>query len=142
MYFVFHSYIEIYSGEKTKLSLVPKGPCISLIAALSETAGYVHYELFNSAGDKKRGVQAEDFRSFLLNLAPKIPHNSVIILDNCKIHHADILTETWKLLKMSYGIDYLFLPPYSPFLNPIEYSFNTLKKAVKQEDFFTIEEIL
>jgi hypothetical protein len=29
----------------------------------------------------------------------------------------------------------LFLPPYSPFLNPIEYAFNALKTAVAQERF-------
>lgn len=115
--------------------MVPKGARISLIAALSEK-GYEHYELFNSAGEKKRGVSAEDFRSFILDLVPKIPRNSVIILDNCKIHHAEILQETWKMIKGTYGIDHFFLPPYSPFLNPIELSFNTLKIAVKSKDLY------
>ena len=37
--------------------------------------------------------------------------------------------------QQTYGIDKLFLPPYSPFLNPIEYAFNTLKVFVRKETF-------
>jgi len=129
------------AGEKAKLSLVPKGPRVSLIAALSES-GYAHYELFNSIGDKKRGVNGDDFRSFLLNLAPKIPRNSVLVLDNCKIHHAELLQETWKMLQITYGIDHLFLPAYSPFLNPIELSFNALKISVKNGEFYNRGDLL
>jgi transposase len=88
----------------------------------------------NSLGDKKRGVNAEDFRSFLLDLAPKV-RNGVIILDNAKIHHADILTSTWAMLQATYGISHLFLSPYSPFLNPIEYAFNMLKNDVRESHF-------
>jgi len=29
-------------------------------------------------------------------------------------------------------IEYKFLPPYSPFINPIEYAFNVVKEAVAQ----------
>jgi len=39
------------------------------------------------------------------------------------------------MAKTSFGIDKLFLAPYSPFLNPIEYGFNMLKEAVKKEKF-------
>lgn len=129
------------AGEKAILKTVPKGPRISLIAALSDE-GYSHYQLFNSAGDKKRGVNATDFRLFLLDLAPKVPKNSVIILDNCRIHHAEILNETWRTLKEMYGIDHLFLPPYSPFLNPIEYSFNALKSKLKIQDLYNRNDLL
>eukprot|EP01112_Ceratiomyxa_fruticulosa_P023632 TRINITY_DN912_c0_g1_i1.p1 TRINITY_DN912_c0_g1~~TRINITY_DN912_c0_g1_i1.p1 ORF type:complete len:547 (+),score=142.39 TRINITY_DN912_c0_g1_i1:136-1776(+) len=123
------------AGEKATLSLVPKGSRISLIAALSEL-GYPHYQLFNDLGDKKRGVRAEDFRSFLLDLAPKIPRNAVILLDNAKIHHAELLVPTFQMLKQTYGIDHIFLPPYSPFLNPIELSFNSIKMCVSSKTFF------
>jgi len=122
-------------GQKATLSLVPKGNRISLIAAMGLT-GYVHQFQFNSMGEKKRGVKAEDFRSFLLDLAPKCQRNCVLVLDNCKIHHAAILKATYEMLKATYGIDHLFLPPYSPFLNPIELSFNTIKAKVASCDMF------
>jgi len=69
---------------------------------------------------RKKGTNAEDFRNFLLDLFPKIPRGSVIILDNCKIHHADAVDVVWQMGKVTYDIDKLFLSPYSPFLNPIE----------------------
>lgn len=84
------------------MSLCPKGPRISLIGALSED-GYPHFQLFNHLGDKKRGVQADDVRSFLLDLGPKIPRGSVILLDNAKVHHAELLTETFRVLKVFYS---------------------------------------
>ncbi|MCL6457602.1 MAG: transposase, partial [Gorillibacterium sp.] len=34
-------------------------------------------------------------------------------------------------LKKAKGIEVLFLPPYSPFLNPIEYGFAKIKKVKK-----------
>jgi len=130
------------AGEKAKLSVAPKGSRISLLAALEESKGYAHYQLFNSAGEKKRGVNANDFQLFVLSLAPKVPHNSVLILDNCRIHHAESLNETWKMLKLTYGIEHIFLPPYSPFLNPIEYSFNVLKENVKSQPFYNRGELI
>jgi len=75
------------AGEKATLTVMPKGQRISLIAALDST-GIVHHVSFNSLGDKKRGVNAEDFRSFLIDLSGKVQWNSVFILDNCKIHDA------------------------------------------------------
>src|SRR5262249_54826120 len=59
-----------------------------------------------------------------------------LILDNCKIHHATLLEEMWKMLKNTYGIEHLFLPTYSPFLNPIEPSFNALKTTVRNAEFY------
>ena len=49
--------------------------------------------------------------------------NSIIIMDNCKIHHvADVIE-----LFQSVGILVLFLPPYSPDFNPIEETFSYVK---------------
>lgn len=89
----------------------------------------------NSLGDKKRGVNADDIQKFIISLTQKIPRDSVLILDNAKIHHAESLTPVWSMLKTTFGIDVIYLPPYSPFLNPIEFAFNDLKMAVKSEQF-------
>ncbi len=41
----------------------------------------------------------------------------MIILDYFRSHHARLTTETAKKL----NIELVFIPPYSPHLNPIEY---------------------
>ena len=50
----------------------------------------------------------------------------MIILDNFKSHHAKLTIETAKKL----NIDLIFLPPYSPHLNPIEYIWKTIKREI------------
>ena len=50
----------------------------------------------------------------------------MIILDNFRSHHAKLTTETAKKL----NIDLVFLPPYSPHLNPIEYIWKTIKREL------------
>jgi len=77
-----------YITQPAVLLLVPKGQQVSQIAALSEN-GFVHSKVINSEGDKKRGVNANDFQSFLIELAAKVPRRSVFILDNARIHHSD-----------------------------------------------------
>lgn len=56
--------------------------------------------------------------------------NSVLIMDNCSIHH---IVEVKDLLHQA-GILVLFLPPYSPDLNPIEEAFNYVKAYLKKHD--------
>ena len=47
-------------GEPAKLTLVPKGKNITLIAALS-TKGLVHTRIVEGLTEKKKGTNAEDF---------------------------------------------------------------------------------
>ena len=49
--------------------------------------------------------------------------NSVIIIDNAKIHHDNELIALIEGL----GCRIVFLPPYSPDYNPIETAFSTIK---------------
>ena len=49
----------------------------------------------------------------------------VIVLDNAKIHKTDDVKDAMKASKLKI----LFLPPYTPMLNPIELVFNVLKKT-------------
>lgn len=88
------------------------------------------------------GVNARDFRSFLDDLGPLLPTRSVIVLDNARIHHAELLRDTtWPVLKTAYGIDKVYLPAYSPFLNPIEYVFNTVKKRLEAKRLTSFDEM-
>ncbi len=80
-------------------------------------------------------VTGEVFIDFIERLL--LPHlmvfdgynpNSVVILDNCSVHHvsgvADAITDV--------GAFVHFLPPYSPDLNPIEMLFSKVKLMIRQ----------
>ena len=53
--------------------------------------------------------------------------NSVIIMDNARIHHDETLVESVEEV----GGKVVYLPPYSPDFNPIEYSFSVIKHVLK-----------
>ncbi len=58
--------------------------------------------------------------------------NSVLIMDNAKIHHDN---EMVNVIERS-GCRVLYLPPYSPDYNPIETAFSTIKIWIrKNRDF-------
>ncbi|KAF7372044.1 Tc1-mariner class transposase [Mycena venus] len=54
---------------------------------------------------------------------------SVLVLDNCSIHHAEeiqVLVEDQALCKL------VFLPPYSPDFNPIKQAFSSIKAFLRR----------
>ena len=57
-------------------------------------------------------------------LCPILKQNMVVIMDNAAFHKSD---KTRQIIENT-GAELLFLPPYSPDLNPIENSFGTIKK--------------
>jgi transposase len=142
------------AGEKAKLTVVPKGKRITIIAALGRS-GFVHTRMVESgtknlaqAEERPKGTNAEQVRAFLTDLGPKIRQlsgnspRSLLILDNAKIHHAEILQPTFEMLETTYGIIILFLSPYSPFFNPIEFAFNKLKALVQSDTFTNRHELI
>ena len=60
-------------------------------------------------------------------LLPAIPEGSVVVLDNASFHHSSRA----KSLAEARGIELLFLPPYSPDLNPIESFWAKFKRALR-----------
>jgi transposase len=80
--------------------------------------------------------------------------NAIIILDNCAVHKVEEIRElvdwidpaTWdpRACTANKKVRMLFLPAYSPFLNPIEEVFGWIKRNVKQhrpidaEDLFNL----
>ena len=76
------------------------------------------------------GVTGDDFIDFInINLLPHIMTfsddnpSSVIILDNCSIHHVTGAVQCIKQI----GSLVHFLPPYSPDYNPIELLLSKVK---------------
>ncbi len=68
------------------------------------------------------------------NGIPVLDSGDLLIVDNCKIHHheaEEVLTDYLRRL----GIEYLFLPAYSPDFNPCEKCFNEIKMKFKTERF-------
>jgi transposase len=73
--------------------------------------------------------RATDICDFLNDIRKSNPQGKIaIILDNFKSHHARIVKETAKMLNMCL----IFLPPYSPDLNPIEFIWKSIKKQVSK----------
>jgi transposase len=65
----------------------------------------------------------------LILLLPEIPRGSVIIWDNASFHQSEKLQQ----LIEEGGSHLLFLPAYSPDLNPIEGWWAVLKRSVTDE---------
>lgn len=59
---------------------------------------------------------------------------SIIVMENALYHHAGIITDYAFLT----GIDLLFLPPYSPELNPIERVRKLVKKHATHNRYFQL----
>ncbi|KAG0441588.1 hypothetical protein DMUE_0934 [Dictyocoela muelleri] len=98
---------------------------ISVLAAMNK-----YSMIFNKFYE--RALSGEDFKNTLLSIKEKCMsleiQNPIFILDNVSIHHYrgmnNIINE--------HNITSLFLPPYSPFLNPIENCFSKWKNYVLQ----------
>jgi transposase len=80
------------------------------------------------------GFDSAAAHTFLLELKKQHPHTLVILVwDNAPCHRPKIHREIP-------GLIVLFLPPYSPELNPAERFFEELRKATANRIFGTIEE--
>jgi len=62
-------------------------------------------------------------------LLPALPPGSVIVLDNARFHQSP----TTQKLVAAAGCQLLFLPPYSPGLNPIEHLWAALKTRLRKD---------
>jgi len=67
-------------------------------------------------------------RWFSQCLLPNLPGHAVIIMDNASFHRKRKLN----ILAQKANRSLLFLPPYSPELNPIEHFWNWLKGRLRK----------
>lgn len=70
-------------------------------------------------------------------LAPTLKSGDVVILDNLSSHKSAHADEVLKSL----GAWFLFLPPYSPDLNPIEMAFAKLKTLIRKAAARSYDEV-
>ena len=83
----------------------------------------------------KSNIDSNNFFDFLRgsiipNMMPFPYQRSVLILDNCSVHH---IAEVKDLLRQS-GIVFLPLPPYSPDFNPLEEVFSYIKAYLRKHE--------
>ena len=85
--------------------------------------GTLHYTTFSG------GTTVERFKQYLeTDLLPHLNGDSILVMDNMKSHHAKAVKN---LLDRS-GIRYIYLPPYSPDLNPIEKLWSKVKSFLRK----------
>ena len=119
--------------------LLVRGKHVSAIAAMS-VEGIVAIKLVHG------GVDGDDFYDFITHMIfPKLMpfdgsnQNSIIIMDNCSIHHVDQVQQVFTDAQVLTH----YLPPYSPDYNPIEMAFSKVKYVMKamEKDMQMINDI-
>lgn len=84
------------------------------------------------------GTTAARFANYLQEkLIPTLSEDAIIVMDNMRSHHAKAVRQ---ILDTS-GIRYLYLPPYSPDLNPIEKMWSKIKAYLRRVKVRTASEL-
>jgi transposase len=77
----------------------------------------------------KGAINRDLFNAYVqTQLAPSLNHGDIVILDNLSSHKSAHAAE----VLASIGARFLFLPPYSPDLNPLEMAFAKLKALIRK----------
>ena len=134
------------SSELRRYAYAPRGLCVndkisgshrytstSLIAARIGDTFTETPVLFRGASDTLA------FNAWLEHqLCPLLDEKHVVIMDNASFHKG---SETARLIAQT-GASLLFLPPYSPELNPIEKDFANIKRRYQYDPETSIDQII
>lgn len=107
----------------------PTKKSVSLFGAVNLSSG----KLLHSISPVFNAVTFFEFLKMLSKRGGK-KKKLIVILDNARYHHA-LLLKHW-LYKKRKRINLLFLPPYSPELNPIERVWKLTRKNRTHNQFF------
>lgn len=102
-----------------------KGKRIIVISAYWDQTKKLMAPMYFEGGNTNTEVFNLWIKEFLL---PKLKPNQVVVMDNAAFHKSD---KTRKLIEDT-GVKLLYLPPYSPDLNPIEQKWSHVKNIVKK----------
>jgi transposase len=123
----------LYLGMTRRYGRAPAG------AVVREATPTAHWETFTLLGGiTLEGMLAcmtvdaptdtDIFLTFLKRvLCPKLKAGNVVVLDNLSVHHVAQVRETIEAT----GAKLLYLPPYSPDLNPIEPCWSKIKQKLR-----------
>jgi transposase len=85
-----------------------------------------------------RPVNGRSFRAYVEQfLAPTLRRGDVVVMDNLSSHKAAAIRKAIRAA----GALLIFLPPYSPDLNPIEQVFAKLKALLRKANARTVEAV-
>jgi len=105
-----------------------RGSNISMAGAIKESGMQALYPYDGAVNSCK-------FINFIeTKLWPKMSKDDVIIMDNCSTHHSKAVRACLKRL----CIEVLYMPPYSPELNPIEEAWSVIKRKLERKKARTI----
>lgn len=123
----FRKYARSKRGTKAVVKLpFSRGKRVSILAAI-DTNGFFAWK--TTRGTYDRIAFHEAFAETIVpHLNPWPLPRSIVILDNAKIHMYKELEEVIHQC----GARLIFLPPYSPELNPIEVCFGQLKRWIQR----------
>jgi|TARA_Y100000310_G_C20395457_1_gene674880 transposase len=105
-----------------------RGSNLSMIGAIKSTGMKALYS-YDGAVDSNKFV---DFVEN--NLLKELKDGDVLIMDNSAVHHSGIVRNCLN----KHGIRVLYLPPYSPELNPIEEAWSVIKNKLRHEKSRTL----
>jgi transposase len=121
--YIYRTYAKTKKGKRVYGSISGKR-CVrnSIISALNYENKLIAPFLFKGMTDTELVVFW--IQNLLLS---ELPKNSIIIWDNATFHKSKQIQE---LIKQA-GHTMIFLPPYSPDLNPIEHKWHELKQRLR-----------
>ena len=125
-------YARSKTNERAVDSIPVNTPCNTTILSSIRLDGKIVHTVYQG------GTTAERFAGYLKDtLLPTLSEDDIIVMDNMRSHHAKAAKE---ILDAS-GIKYLYLPPYSPDLNPIEKMWSKIKAYLRKIKARTASEL-
>lgn len=118
-----------YCGERV-IKAVPfnRGNRLTMISAIS-------FEKVEAALYGEWAADGEIFLNFITKcLSPVLQDRHFVIMDNVAFHQVNGVREAIE----SVGAKLIYLPPYSPDLNPIEQMWGKIKNCLRQESARTL----
>jgi transposase len=108
------------------------GKRVNTVAILTKEGIKAQYNYFGS-------LNAELFIFYLAKFVlPILIDGQTLIMDNHPVHRAGSVKNYLNINK----IKFLYLPPYSPDLNPIEEAFSKIKQYIKKQKARTVYNLL
>ena len=86
-----------------------------------------------------RPINARSFRAWVEKvLVPTLRQGDIVVMDNLSSHKASVIRRAIRAV----GAKLIFLPPYSPDLNPIEQVFAKLKALLRKVNARTVDAVI
>lgn len=110
-----------------------KSPAVKEKISIIGAVGMDNGQLITMEADM---FNAESFRKFIQKVlrAATTTKKILVVLDNARFHHAKANKEFFD--SVSDKIELLFLPPYSPDINPIESFWKKTRRSVTHNRYF------